>query len=707
MDSPGSRPAEGHRWRRRRTDWYYIAGRGAHGSQFIRASRTNCQPAESSGMTGKGANQQEQVPCPQCGKHVQRRNLKKHQRSQHDGVRRRRHACPFCKPGVCKTYSTFQDWKNHLHTTHDQCLEDDDPLDREEYAAGFKLERWERFHHIEGDETDRAYQRIATLRKHYGPYRGEVKGEPPGTPSIIRIPHTKGMTPDREVVPAESEFAGSDQEGSDQEEGEITQMEGEGSGTFTQMRPRDSDSGSDETIPGRESWRSARGQELVVLSTPSPRGRRKRRPERREGAAKRPRVESSSSDRRDGSEESRSGGGRDRPGRCSQRAARPSTPPRRPIPASVSPRRSPRLTKSAVQGLRSLPLTTKGGRRTAHSRSVSGDERGQGPSRSSLSSSDHGRSSQGRRSQSKEPTPPQLRNFDVGDFTVVSHTTDSFRFASQHHFFPGWVRVVSAHTRVRVRGIPCDHDAEEERRVKQRVRRDVEPPEVRRFLRQELLTKVGHSWWNRPRVYRYDRDDEREPMQSLRSVVVVPQGQEQQELSPAVPGDRMTLVGPVASPVTSLPHTPGCDIVVIGSSEESPRTREGRLAAATLEQEMGRRSVAEAIRPIWERAVASSSSAGGTITRPGKAPSLPSRVAREQQGPYGRPAGGAERGRSPGRTSYPAAEVGIDARTAGGRIPERNGAEAGVGPVQPQPRRRAGACTTRVQPRARDRVIRE
>ena len=281
----------------------------------------------------------------------------------------------------------------------------------------------------------------------------------------------------------------------------------------------------------------------------------------------------------------------------------------------MSPRRSPRLTKSAVQDLRSLPLTTKGGRRTAHSRSVSGDERGQGPRRSSLSSSDHGRSSRGRRSQSREPTPPQLRGFDVGDFTVVSHTTDSFTFASQHHFFPGWVRVVSAHSADRVRSVPCEHDAEEERRVKQKVRRGVEPPEVRRFLRQELLTKVGHSWWNRPRVYRYDRDEEREPMQSLRSVVVVPQGQEQQELSPAVPGGRTTLLGPVASPVTSLPHTPGRDIVVIRSSEESPRTREGRLAAATLEQAMGRRSVAEAIRPIRERAVASSSSAGRTITR--------------------------------------------------------------------------------------------
>ena len=148
--------------------------------------------------------------------------------------------------------------------------------------------------------------------------------------------------------------------------------------------------------------------------------------------------------------------------------------------------------------------------------------------------------------------------------------------------------------------VPCTHNQAEEQRVRRRVRHDVEPPEVRRFLRQELLKKVGHSWWNRPRVYRHDRDDEREPTPSLRSVVVVPSGQEepeespdQQELGPVVSGDRMTLVGPVASPVTSLPHTPGRDIVIAGNTEESPRTREGRLAAATLEQEMGRRSVAE------------------------------------------------------------------------------------------------------------------
>ena len=72
-----------------------------------------------------------------------------------------------------------------------------------------------------------------------------------------------------------------------------------------------------------------------------------------------------------------------------------------------------------------------------------------------------------------------------------------------------------------------------------------------------------------------------------------------------------------------------------------------------------------------ERAVASSLSAGGTITREMVAEACDTHVARERQEPYRGPAGGEERGRSSGRTSYPAAEVGIDARTTGGRIPER------------------------------------
>ena len=123
----------------------------------------------------------------------------------------------------------------------------------------------------------------------------------------------------------------------------------------------------------------------------------------------------------------------------------------------------------------------------------------------------------------------------------------------------------------------------------------------------------------RPRVYRHDLANERE---SIRSVVVIPSDSEQPEVSPEQQGsgpsgsrDRMTLVGPVASPITSLPRTPGRDILLPGDAEESPRTREGRVVAATLEQEIGRRSVAGAIRPIKDRAVASSSSATEPITQ--------------------------------------------------------------------------------------------
>ena len=59
----------------------------------------------------------------------------------------------------------------------------DDREQRKQLAA-----RRESFHHIKGDETDRAYLQIATLRKHYGRYQGQVRGEPPGQPSTIRLP---------------------------------------------------------------------------------------------------------------------------------------------------------------------------------------------------------------------------------------------------------------------------------------------------------------------------------------------------------------------------------------------------------------------------------------------------------------------------------------------------------------------------------------
>ena len=244
------------------------------------------------------------------------------------------------------------------------------------------------------------------------------------------------------------------------------------------------------------------------------------------------------------------------------------TPPHRPPPPSISRRRSPRLTQSnATRDLWNLPLAAKTDKRTAHSRSVCGDEHERGPSRSSGSSSDHSRSSQGRRSRSREPTPPQLMNFSIDDITLVSHTTDSFTFTSAHPFFPGWVRVVRAHREDRVRNTPCAHNPEEEQRAKRRVRRDVEPPEVRRFLRQELLRKVGHSWWNRPRVYRHDLADEWESTPSVRSVVVIPSDPEQPEVSreqqgSGPSGSRDRIAGCVPDHVIT-PHT--------GPGHPSPR----------------------------------------------------------------------------------------------------------------------------------------
>ena len=122
---------------------------------------------------------------------------------------------------------------------------------------------------------------------------------------------------------------------------------------------------------------------------------------------------------------------------------------------------------------------------------------------------------------------------------------------------------------------------------------------------------MGHSEWNKPRLYRYDLAEEREPTLSVQSVVVIPSdpdqpeaepgaeaSQEQQEPGPSGPIEGMVLDEPAASPVTSLPRTPRQDIYLPGDSEESPRSREGRVAAATLEPEMSWHSVAEAMRPI-------------------------------------------------------------------------------------------------------------
>ena len=68
-------------------------------------------------------------------------------------------------------------------------------------------------------------------------------------------------------------------------------------------------------------------------------------------------------------------------------------------------------------------------------------------------------------------------HFSINDFTVVSHTETSFLFTSSHPFFPGWVRVVSAHNRDQVRKLPCPNNPDEEEEARKRIRLDVEPGE--------------------------------------------------------------------------------------------------------------------------------------------------------------------------------------------------------------------------------------
>ena len=121
--------------------------------------------------------------------------------------------------------------------------------------------------------------------------------------------------------------------------------------------------------------------------------------------------------------------------------------------------------------------------------------------------------------------------------------------------------------------------------MRKRRRRDVEPAEVRRYLRQELLRKVGHSDWSGPRLYRYDLAEELEPTPSVRSVVVVPSDSDQPEavalpdhglVSVALgPDRRVVSVNLVSSPATSAPRTPGRDIQLPREMKESPRSLEG------------------------------------------------------------------------------------------------------------------------------------
>ena len=60
-----------------------------------------------------------------------------------------------------------------------------------EYATGFKLDRWQRLHKLEGNEADPSYVQIANCRRTSGRMQGGPRDEPP-----IRLHHTKGETPE-------------------------------------------------------------------------------------------------------------------------------------------------------------------------------------------------------------------------------------------------------------------------------------------------------------------------------------------------------------------------------------------------------------------------------------------------------------------------------------------------------------------------------
>ena len=163
-----------------------------------------------SDMADRGSNPKEKISCPKCGNRVQRDGMRWQDRNMHQGQRKRIHVCLYCSRVNPKTYSTFNDWKKHLIDT---CLRKCEPLMEAEYAAGFKLDRWQRLHKLEGNEADPLYVRIANCRRKLGRMQGGPRDEPP-----IRLHHTKGETPDKDLRPTELEQAESERGNTDLEQ---------------------------------------------------------------------------------------------------------------------------------------------------------------------------------------------------------------------------------------------------------------------------------------------------------------------------------------------------------------------------------------------------------------------------------------------------------------------------------------------------------
>ena len=258
-----------------------------------------------------------------CGSRVQWQYMKKHNKNMHQGGRRRIHVCPYCSADEPKTYSTFLDWRNHLSETHPTCIQDGNPLLRAEYATGFKLDGWGRLHELDGRDTDSAYQHIVRSRERCSRYQAQVEGQPPGSRPRSNF-HTSRAVRLTRIIPQQSRSW----RGACAKESKEALEEGEVQVDYTGIRSGETDTESENTNPGRDSWRNAHLREAAVPSTPRSSRRGKRRADRGRGSTKKPWLESLSSEQREESEgsTSRSGSTQGQPSRGGQRADRPRTP---------------------------------------------------------------------------------------------------------------------------------------------------------------------------------------------------------------------------------------------------------------------------------------------------------------------------------------------------------------------------------------------
>ena len=229
---------------------------------------------------------------------------------------------------------------------------------------------------------------------------------------------------------------------------------------------RETDTESEDTTPGRDSWKSARSREAAVLSTLRSRGRGKRRadrgvaPPRSRGWS--PRLPTDGKSRRDRDPDQEVPRD-DRAGVVNEPTdpGHPHVGPYHRVPALVGAYDSIDQLRLRIFGNYPSPLNLAPVERPIHVRPAITSEDGTRAVGRGVRQSGDGWTEPGGRESPRRLSCPIL----------VSHTTNSFVFTSAHPFFPDWVRIVSAHNRDPVWKPPCSHGAEEEAEMRKRRRR--------------------------------------------------------------------------------------------------------------------------------------------------------------------------------------------------------------------------------------------